>query len=119
MRPLGISSHLSKATLLTVISTGVPQVVLPVWVDLYDFATRAEWLGIGIWGNKKAAPSWSSEELSASILRTLGDGEEATRIRKNARDLADFIEKKGVGRSLAAQEIANLARLPYLAENEL
>lgn len=38
------------------IGTGVPQVVLPMWVDLYDYAVRVEYLGVGVWGSRDAAP---------------------------------------------------------------
>jgi hypothetical protein len=45
-----------------------------MWVDLYDFAVRTGFLGIGVWGNEKSAPNWTAEELGESFLRVLGDG---------------------------------------------
>jgi hypothetical protein len=34
---------------------GVPQIILSPWWDCHDFGSRAEWLKIGRWGNKKHA----------------------------------------------------------------
>ncbi|KAK0744029.1 hypothetical protein B0T18DRAFT_304913, partial [Schizothecium vesticola] len=47
--------HGGANSFLEGVSAGVPQVVLPVWMDTYDFARRAEVLGIGRWGNVGAA----------------------------------------------------------------
>lgn len=41
--------------MLTKSSAGVAQIVLPVGFDNSDFAARVEYLGIGLWGNKKAS----------------------------------------------------------------
>jgi hypothetical protein len=83
--------------------------VLPMWVDLYDFAVRAEYLGIGVWGNKKAAPYWTAEELLASFLRVLDGGEEAISISEKAKELGRSAQKEP-GRIRAANELAKLAR---------
>ena len=83
--------------------------VLPMWVDLYDFAVRAEFLGIGVWGNEKSAPNWTAEELGESFLRVLGDGHGAASIRQKARELG-WISQKDPGRIRAAWEISKLAR---------
>jgi UDP:flavonoid glycosyltransferase YjiC (YdhE family) len=96
--------------MLTLCSTGIPQMVLPMWADLYENAVRAEFLGIGVWGNKKAAPNWAAEELGEAFLRVLGDGEEAVKIRKKAHDLGRVFQKDP-GRVRAAREIAKLAQL--------
>lgn len=84
--------------------------VLPMWVDLYDNAVRADFLGIGVWGNENSSPNWTAEELGESFLRVIGDGEEAVAIRKKARELGR-ISQKEPGRVRAAREIANLAQL--------
>lgn len=52
---------------------GVPQVVLPQWLDTYDCATRVEWLGIGINGSRSAAPGVKAEEFSKALLHVLSD----------------------------------------------
>lgn len=84
--------------------------VLPMWVDLYDYATRAELLGIGVWGNKKSAPYWTAEELGIAFQKVLGDGKTATSIREKAADLGR-VSKKDPGRFVAARELAKHARL--------
>lgn len=61
--------------------------ILPLWVDLYDFTTRVEWLGIGVWGNPQSARNWTAEELGKAFLRVIGDGEEAVMIRKKTKEL--------------------------------
>ncbi|KAJ4011013.1 hypothetical protein NW752_007449 [Fusarium irregulare] len=66
---------------------GIPQVLLPAWTDCYDFANRVELLGIGRWGNKKAKPRWTEDELSEAILATLF-GPESVEIQKTAKEVA-------------------------------
>ncbi|QSZ37360.1 hypothetical protein DSL72_009458 [Monilinia vaccinii-corymbosi] len=92
------------------IGTGVPQVVLPLWVDLYDFAIRVEYLGVGVWGSRNAAPNWTAEELGAALLKVAGDGEEALSMRKRALEISKPYKEKP-GRIIAARELARLARL--------
>ena len=35
--------------------TGTPQIILSGWADCHDNGNLIEWLGIGAWGNRKAA----------------------------------------------------------------
>lgn len=90
------------------VGTGIPHIILPQWADLYDYATRVEYLNIGIWGSKLSAPKWSAEELSAAFLKIVGNGTEAQSIRENAKRLGDIAKVKP-GRVRAAEEIARLA----------
>lgn len=101
----------SRTTLISH-RTGVPQLILPLWVDLYDYAVRVEYLGIGVWGNKLTAPNWTSEGLSSAFQRVLGTSDEAIRVREKAKNLGKVAQAKGVGRINAAREMAKLARLP-------
>ena len=86
----------------------MPQVVLPAWVDLYDYATRAEHLGVGVWGNKLAAPDWTADELSQAFLRVVGDSSEAQEIRSKAEKLGAMFDTES-GSVCAAHELAALA----------
>jgi UDP:flavonoid glycosyltransferase YjiC (YdhE family) len=81
-----------------------------MWADLYDFATRAEYLGIGVRGNPTSAPRWTSWELVTAFQRVLGDGEEAKSIRSRAADLAEE-HRKEPGKTRAAKAIADIVRL--------
>ena len=81
-----------------------------MWADCYDFAMRAEYRKIGVFGNVKASPNIDSEELVIAFSQVLGDGEEARTIRENARKLGEET-RKNPGRSCAAREVARLARL--------
>lgn len=90
-------------------SVGVPQMVLPMWADLYDYATRVEYLGIGVFGSPKSAPNWTAEEVGNAFSRILDGGEESMRIKAKAKALGEVARKAG-GRSTAAREIAKLAR---------
>jgi hypothetical protein len=91
------------------ISTGVPQIVLPLWLDLYDYATRVEWLGIGVWGNKNSAPGLTATELTAAFEKVMGNSSEAGLRREKAEELG-MLCKREPGRTKAAREIAKLAR---------
>ncbi|KAK6211999.1 hypothetical protein LQW54_005527 [Pestalotiopsis sp. IQ-011] len=82
---------------------GVPQVLLAPWADCYDFANRAELLGIGVWGNKQARPRWKRGELASALLGVvLGPDAEKTRVR--AAELAGKYPENS-GRDRAAREI--------------
>lgn len=92
----------------TILSAGVPQVLLPAWTDCYDFANRVELLGIGRWGNKKAKPRWEQDELVEALQEVIS-GPRSTEIRKTAEQVASR-HPEWEGRQKAAQEI-----LDYLA----
>lgn len=84
------------------VSFGIPQVVLPLWFDTYDFAARTEYLRLGIWGNKKHAPDVEERELGSAMI--LAVGEAGRLMRDNARLLGEEV-KMTRGRSLAADKI--------------
>ena len=88
---------------------GVPQLLLPMWADCFDFAMRAEYRKIGIYGNRKAHPWVDGDELAVAFKRVLGDGEEARMIRESAKKLGEK-KRKTPGRECAAREVARLAR---------
>lgn len=85
---------------------GVPQVVLPMWIDLYNFAQLAEQTGVGVWGSRSTAPEWTAEELSASILKVVDGGPACVSMRERAKRIADRAPQ---GRNLAAEFISKLA----------
>ncbi|RLL97770.1 hypothetical protein CFD26_101966 [Aspergillus turcosus] len=89
------------------IQNGVPHVVLPAWQDCYENAARAEWLGIGVYGNKTRAPSIDAKELSKALLKVMGN----TSYKTKALELAKLCHKKE-GRLAAAEKIVELALNP-------
>lgn len=91
------------------LSAGIPQIVLPCWLDTFDFANRVEYLGIGVYGSRKAAPRVERTELSAAFTRVLGDGLEASRMRSKAKELGEIANKTG-GRMRAAEKIEELLK---------
>ncbi|EXU97601.1 UDPGT family protein [Metarhizium robertsii] len=90
------------------VSAGVPQVVLPVWFDTYDFARRVEYFGIGKIGNYHSAPKCSESELSP-ILKQVVLGRRAEIMRSKAAAMAEACKTNGDGCAVAAQGILNLA----------
>jgi hypothetical protein len=86
------------------VCTGVPQVILPQWMDTYDFAHRAEHHGIGVWASKHSAPKWTGKELGAALsMAILGDSGAA--MRRAAVALADVCNTGDGGRVVAAKAI--------------
>lgn len=57
------------------IQTGVPHVILPAWQDCYENAARAEWIGIGVYGNKTCAPGINGKELSRALVNVMSNNE--------------------------------------------
>jgi hypothetical protein len=82
-------------------------VILPCWLDTIDFANRIEWLGIGVHGSRRAAPSVESGELSRALLKVLGDDPAAARMKQKAKELADVTGRIG-GRKRACEKIGEL-----------
>lgn len=91
-------------TSCVIFRVGVPQVILPQWLDTYDCATRVEWLGIGVHGSRKAAPGIDAEELSHALETALGD----KNIHAKAAAMRDIC-KTTEGRVLAHDRIADFA----------
>lgn len=70
------------------VAAGVPQVVVPGWIDCYDFASRVELNGVGLRGNKTAAPRWARAELGETMKEVLL-GERAAAFKAQAKKLAE------------------------------
>ncbi|EAW14022.1 glycosyltransferase family 1 protein [Aspergillus clavatus NRRL 1] len=85
------------------IRAGVPQIILPVWFDTYDFANRVEWLGIGIWASRQSAPAINGEHLGRALVRVLASGDSAT-FEAKARSIAAHLGSKE-GRVVACEKI--------------
>lgn len=89
----------------------MPQVILAQWLDTFDYALRAEIIDIGVYGNRKARPHWSAQELGPKLIEaTLG--ESAARMRKKAQELAKICRDGpgGLGRDFAARFILERTR---------
>jgi UDP:flavonoid glycosyltransferase YjiC (YdhE family) len=85
----------------------VPQIVLPCWLDTFEFANRVEYLGIGIYGSRTSAPRVEAGELSRALMRVLGGGEEGVRMKRKAAELGEVSGRVG-GRVKAAEKIVEL-----------
>lgn len=60
-----------------------------------------------MYGSRKAAPRVQAAELSAALMRVLGGGEEASRMRTKAKELGEIVNKAG-GRVKAVEKIESL-----------
>lgn len=88
-------------------SAGIPQVILPVWGDTYDFAKRVEFLGIGKFGSPKHAPKVSVKELGQKLSQ-VGFGPKAGQYKQKAKEFAELCAKDGGGRRIAANKILEM-----------
>ncbi|KAH7304098.1 family 1 glycosyltransferase [Stachybotrys elegans] len=86
---------------------GVPQLILPLWFDLFNFAKAAEYRGIGIWPGKDIAPRWTVDSLSDGFRAAL-TGPKSASLRQNAQKLATVASSYG-GPKAAAEVIAAMA----------
>lgn len=87
---------------------GIPQVILPLWLDTYDYAVQADWLGVGVWGNRENAPLVHEDELTDAVLKVISDNEEGRSIRRKAREVAAGFSRPG--RDVAAEYILRALR---------
>ncbi|KAI4847747.1 UDP-glucoronosyl and UDP-glucosyl transferase family protein [Aureobasidium sp. EXF-8845] len=88
------------------IFAGVPQVVLPVWIDTYDFAIRVEYLGIGVWGNRTAAPYAEGLELGRALIEVV-DGDNSAAMLEKARQIAVPFQNRP-GRHVAYEKVVHV-----------
>ncbi|KAF5502658.1 Glycosyltransferase sdnJ [Colletotrichum aenigma] len=89
------------------VSAGVPHLVVPAWLDCYNYAALAESFKLGVRGNYKAAPGISQDELTEAFLTMLDGGPSSVEMRTNAKRLAKSLVRPG--RDVAADRIAELA----------
>ncbi|KAK8041424.1 hypothetical protein PG994_014431 [Apiospora phragmitis] len=89
------------------LSGGVPHVVVPMWVDLYNYAMLAELTGVGIYATRGTAPHWSVEGLSKAFLGVV-NGPKSASMREKAQHIAQLMRKEP-GSHQAAKAIAELA----------
>ncbi|GAP92129.1 putative udp-glucoronosyl and udp-glucosyl transferase family protein [Rosellinia necatrix] len=94
------------------IGAGVPQVVIPMWLDCYNYAQLAEDVGVGVYATRDTAPYWTVAGLLDSFLRVLDGGPEARRMADKAAALGD-VARREPGRYVAAREIARLAEFGH------
>ena len=75
----------------------MPQIILPQWLDLYEYAVRTEWLGHGIYANKGYPAQIDAMQLSDAFVRILADrpGEEGAVMREKARGIAEACKRGG------------------------
>ncbi|KAI8955602.1 hypothetical protein F4801DRAFT_272837 [Xylaria longipes] len=90
------------------IAAGIPQVVIPMWLDCYNYAQLAEDVGVGVYATRSTAPDWTVQGLRDSLLRVLDERQEGIQLRSKAKYLGE-IARKEPGRYVAAREIARLA----------
>jgi hypothetical protein len=84
-------------------------VVLPLWVDLYNFAALAEGTGVGTYGCPKTSPAWTAECITEAMMAHLDGSEKAVAMRARAKALGDKVKEKEAGRYVAASIVADLA----------
>ena len=80
-------------------SSGVPQIILPQWLDLYDYAVRVEWLGHGIYANKNHAPHIDAAQLADALVKVLVD--EGGKLKKKSIEVSEACKRGGGVRTVA------------------
>ena len=99
-------ASLPKA-ILTILRAGVPHVVLPVWYDTYDYAQRAEYLGIGIYPNRHTAPHIKANDLSEAIWAVLEDSKSGPKVLERVREVKALCAQVE-GREVATRKILDI-----------
>jgi len=86
---------------------GLPQIILAQWYDLYDMAVRAEYRGIGIYGNRNVAPDIEAVEFGVAVRRLVGAGQESKGFRTRAKAVAEAC-RKAWGRRTAVDKLLEI-----------
>jgi UDP:flavonoid glycosyltransferase YjiC (YdhE family) len=101
-----LTFQIHHPTILFPPSSGIPQIILPQWYDLYDYAARVEYLGIGIYANKHVAPSVDAAEFGAALIEVLKPG---SAYAQKAEALRKVCEEKCGGRDMGARRLLEVA----------
>jgi hypothetical protein len=96
-------NHGGANSFLEGVVAGKPQVIVPAWMDCFDFANRVELLGNGIWANKTKIMRIVPQELGDALVEVLM-GPSAEKMRAKAEELAK-LSNKVPGREAAAKTI--------------
>ncbi|KAI1146535.1 hypothetical protein F4825DRAFT_440482 [Nemania diffusa] len=94
------------------LGTGVPQIVLPQWLDHYSFAQLAEDVGVGIWGCRDASPYWTVDCLRGALSTVVGNRGKRGKIQRKSKIFGDMV-RKNPGQYIVASQIADLASSGY------
>ena len=70
-------------------------------------AARAEYLGIGIYGNKRVAPDIEAVEFGAAVARLVLPGKESDGFRARAKAVAEACRKAG-GKKTAVDKLVEI-----------
>ena len=70
-------------------------------------AARAEYRGIGIYGNKKVAPDIETVEFGAAVVRLVRPGKESEGFRTRAKAVGEVCIKSG-GKRAAVEKILEM-----------
>ncbi|KAL1835483.1 hypothetical protein VTJ49DRAFT_6631 [Mycothermus thermophilus] len=89
------------------VTSSIPQIIIPAWLDCYDFARRAEILGIGLWASKTSMPHCVAKELGPALVEVVL-GPRAEDMRKKVRELQELCIKNP-GAEIAARAILDEA----------
>lgn len=72
-------------------------------------AVRAEYRGIGIYGNKKVAPGIEGDEFGAALARLIRPGDESKGFRARAKTISDICRKAG-GKRTAVDKLMEILK---------
>lgn len=90
----------------------MPHIILPLWMDLYNFATLVEVTGLGVWGCPKTSPQWTAECISEAVLKVVDGGEASQSMLRTAQHMGKEAQNMP-GRYGAADIVAQLAGSGY------
>ncbi|KAL4780291.1 hypothetical protein BJX76DRAFT_338304 [Aspergillus varians] len=99
--------HGSASSYYEAAMAGVKQVIVPMWLDQYNYAQIAEYVGVGIWAGKDMAPVWDDKILRDGFVTALSGGK-ADAMQKKADALRKAAARYS-GRDCAARKIARMA----------
>ncbi|KAI1105960.1 hypothetical protein F4804DRAFT_303022 [Jackrogersella minutella] len=90
------------------LGTGVPQILLPQWLDHYSLTQSAQYIGVGIWACQETSPLFTTECLRDALSVVTGKSDMSIAMREKAKRIADTVQRNP-GRYIVAREIAKLA----------
>ena len=75
--------------------SGVPQIVIPCWLDTFDFALPVEYFGVGIYGSKSCPLEIEAGEFLRALKQITDSGDAKVRImREKAKAMGEFMRRE-------------------------
>jgi UDP:flavonoid glycosyltransferase YjiC (YdhE family) len=71
------------------------QIIIPQWLNCYDYAAQVDYMGHGIYANRDHPMEIESSQLADALERALEPGQDAKKLQRRADKIAAKCKEAG------------------------